>query len=89
MDIAKAAVINLTSPLWTALLAAVFEKGSWTRWDSTGALCCLAGVVLMLQPPPLFPGKEVRTCDLWPGHQTSTEDFITILPCDVVHSPVV
>jgi drug/metabolite transporter (DMT)-like permease len=67
MDMAKASVINLTSPLWTAVLAACVEKGTWSRYDTFGSITSLAGIVLMLQPPPLFRSDGTSFKDDLPG----------------------
>ena len=41
MDLAEASVIIMTSPLWTAALATLVEKGAWTRGDTASAALCL------------------------------------------------
>ena len=53
IDLSDATVILATSTLWTAAMAAVLEKGSWTRGDTLAALLCIAGIVLVTKPDPL------------------------------------
>jgi len=40
--------------VWTAAMAAVFEKGSWTRGDTLAAIFCIVGIILVTKPAPLF-----------------------------------
>jgi drug/metabolite transporter (DMT)-like permease len=68
MDLAEATVIVFTSPIWAAIMAAVFEKGAWTIFDTCGTLICLSGIVVLVQPPPFFPSDTAGSfVDQIPG----------------------
>ena len=60
LPLADATVIQYTSPIFTALLAAFFLAESIRRRDLFLTLLSLAGVVLMTRPRFLFGGLEER-----------------------------
>ena len=58
LPLAEATVIQYTSPIFTAVLAAIFLSESLRARDSFLVLLSLSGVVLMTRPAFLFGGLE-------------------------------
>jgi len=50
-----------TGTMWTAVLGAVFEKGTWNTGDTIATLFCIIGLVLITQPGPLFDDENMQS----------------------------
>jgi drug/metabolite transporter (DMT)-like permease len=63
LPIAEATVLHFTSPLWTALIAALFLREELSRWVLGPIVVSLVGVVLVTRPALVFgdAAAEINT----------------------------
>lgn len=59
MDLAEASVLIFTAPLWTAVLSKAMGIGAWGKVDTCAAVACLAGMMMVTQPPFLVGGRAL------------------------------
>eukprot|EP00811_Abedinium_folium_P028230 NODE_4352_length_1902_cov_8.019718.p1 GENE.NODE_4352_length_1902_cov_8.019718~~NODE_4352_length_1902_cov_8.019718.p1 ORF type:complete len:465 (+),score=166.08 NODE_4352_length_1902_cov_8.019718:105-1499(+) len=54
IGLSQACAIMFTMPLWTALFALIVLRAPWGRSQLILSIACAIGVILVLQPEPLF-----------------------------------
>ena len=53
-----AAILNATTPMWSAIIGALFFRDAFTAWKGLGLLMGFAGVVVLVGWSPLDPGLQ-------------------------------
>ncbi|CAM9452120.1 unnamed protein product [Chrysoparadoxa australica] len=65
LPLSDSITLQFTIPAFTAALAALVLGEKWGKLDITGAVVCLAGVVLIAQPSFLFPAAVAANTAPW------------------------
>ncbi|KAJ7541979.1 hypothetical protein O6H91_10G083900 [Diphasiastrum complanatum] len=71
LPLSDAFVLNLTSPLFSTIMARIFLKEKWVAKEVAGTLCNFVGLIILVQPLAGF-GDQGFTNTLTPSSKRST-----------------